>query len=75
MSQLIFAEVEYANKKRKTRRKLFLEKMEVLVPWARLEKTDSAIVREVRQPGRQAALPVLGHAQGPLPAVVLQPEW
>jgi len=28
MSQLIFAEAEYANKKRKTRRGKFLEKME-----------------------------------------------
>jgi hypothetical protein len=38
MSQLTFAEAEYANKKRKTRREVFLERMEVLIPWKRLEK-------------------------------------
>ena len=38
MSQLTFAEAEYRNKKRKTRRELFLEKMDGLIPWAKLEK-------------------------------------
>ena len=38
MSQLTFAEAEYQNKKRKTRRELFLEKMDSLIPWAKLEK-------------------------------------
>lgn len=38
MSQLTFAEAEYQNKKRKTRRELFLEKMDGLIPWAKLEK-------------------------------------
>ena len=38
MSQLTFAEAEYRNKKRKTRRELFLEKMDSLIPWAKLEK-------------------------------------
>ena len=38
MSQLTFAEAEYQNKKRKTRRELFLEKMDALIPWAKLEK-------------------------------------
>lgn len=37
MSQLTFAEAEYAIKKRKTRRELFLEKLEVLLPWNQLE--------------------------------------
>ena len=37
MSQLTFAEAEYAIKKRKTRRELFLEKLEVLLPWKQLE--------------------------------------
>jgi IS5 family transposase len=36
--QLTFAEAEYQNKKRRTRRELFLEKMEALIPWERLEK-------------------------------------
>jgi IS5 family transposase len=38
MTQLTFAEAEYANKKRKTRREIFLERMEKLIPWQRLEK-------------------------------------
>ena len=38
MSQLTFAEAEYQNKKRKTRRELFLEKMDALIPWVKLEK-------------------------------------
>lgn len=38
MSQLTFAEAEYANKKRKTRREVFLEKLDHLIPWQKLEK-------------------------------------
>ena len=38
MDQMSFAEVEYANKKRKTRRELFLERMDSLIPWDRLVK-------------------------------------
>jgi len=37
MSQLTFAEAEYAIKKRKTRREKFLERMEHLLPWRKLE--------------------------------------
>ena len=37
MSQLTFAEAEYAIKKRKTRREIFLEKLEKLLPWKQLE--------------------------------------
>ena len=35
-SQVSFAQVEYARKKKRTRRELFLEKMEQVVPWTRL---------------------------------------
>ena len=38
MSQLTFAEAEYANKKRQTRREIFLAKMDKLIPWKSLEK-------------------------------------
>ena len=38
MDQPTFAELEFQGKKRKTRRELFLERMEVLVPWQRLEE-------------------------------------
>lgn len=37
MTQLTFAEAEYSHKKHKTRRELFLGKMDQLIPWAKLE--------------------------------------
>lgn len=37
MEQLTFAELEHDGKKRKTRRELFLEKMDGLIPWPRLQ--------------------------------------
>lgn len=39
MDQMTFAEAEYQNKKRKTRREIFLERMDTLIPWKSLEKT------------------------------------
>jgi len=38
MNQLTFAEAEYNQKRRKTRREKFLEQMDVLIPWKQLEK-------------------------------------
>ncbi|WP_395689244.1 IS5 family transposase [Caenimonas koreensis] len=38
MSQISFADAEYAGKRKKTRREVFLEEMEVVVPWAVLLK-------------------------------------
>ena len=35
-SQVSFAQAEYDKKKKRTRRELFLEQMEQVVPWARL---------------------------------------
>ena len=35
--QMTFAELEYDSKKRRTRREIFLEKMEGLIPWQQLE--------------------------------------
>lgn len=37
MDQLTFADAEYAIKKRKTRREKFLEELETLIPWERLQ--------------------------------------
>ena len=37
MDQLSFSDVEFANKKRTTRREKFLQQMDGLVPWAKLE--------------------------------------
>ena len=38
MDQISFADAEYQNKKRKTRREKFLDRMERLIPWERLVK-------------------------------------
>ena len=38
MKQPTFADLEYEGKKRKTRREIFLERMEDLVPWGKLEE-------------------------------------
>ena len=37
MDQPTFADLEYDGKKRKTRREIFLERMDGLIPWERLE--------------------------------------
>lgn len=62
MSQLTFAEAEYEHKKRKTRRELFLERMEALIPWKRLEKR---IVRYYAKAGPQGGRPAY-----PLPVML-----
>ena len=38
LNQPTFAELEYKNKKRKTRREVFLEQLDSLIPWQRLER-------------------------------------
>ena len=38
MDQPTFADLEYQGKKRKTRRELFLERMDALIPWQKLEE-------------------------------------
>jgi hypothetical protein len=38
MTQRTFADLAYEAKRRKTRREVFLERMDGLIPWARLEK-------------------------------------
>lgn len=48
MNQLSFSEAEYIHKKRKTRREKFLEKMDTLIPWKRLEKK---IAKHYPKPG------------------------
>jgi len=42
MSQISFADAEYAGKRKKTRREVFLEEMELVVPWKVLLKDHSA---------------------------------
>ena len=38
MNQPTFSDLEYQNKKRKTRREVFLEQLDSLIPWQRLEE-------------------------------------
>ena len=38
MSQPTFGDLEYESKKRKTRREIFLERMDGLIPWGLLEE-------------------------------------
>ena len=49
MDQRTFADLEYDDKKRKTRRERFLERMDGLIPWERLEDRIRAIYPK---PGR-----------------------
>lgn len=49
MDQKSFADLEYDHKKRKTRREKFLERMDGLVPWQRLERK---IIRYYPKPGK-----------------------
>ena len=69
MGQLTFAELEHDRKKRRTRRELFLERMEQLIPWERLEGRIEAVLSEGRL--RSAAVPAGRDAAGSLRAVVL----
>ncbi len=58
MTQLTFAEAEYANKKHKTRREVFLERMEDLIPWARLEKKIARYYAKTSAQGGRPAYPL-----------------
>ena len=54
MSQLTFAELEFKHKKRQTRREIFLEKLEKLLPWQKLE---TPIIRYYAKAGSQGGRP------------------
>ncbi len=44
--QLTFADSEFNNKRRKTRKEIFLTRMNALMPWDRLEAQIEAFYRE-----------------------------
>ena len=46
MEQATFSELEHDSKKRRTRREIFLEKMDRLIPWERLEEPHRAVLPE-----------------------------
>ena len=61
-SQISFAQAEYEKKKKRTRREVFLEKMEQVVPWARLmqvilyQKFTSLLPTDKPKPKRRTTL-------------------
>ena len=67
-----FADLEYAGKKHKTRREVFLERMDGLIPWERLEERIRPLLSQGR-PGK-AALPPVGDVAGALCPGIPQPE-
>ena len=69
---MTFAELEYDSKKRRTRREIFLEKMEGLIPWQQLE---DRIERFYAKAGRRPPpLSAWGDAAGSLCAAVLRSD-
>jgi hypothetical protein len=45
--QLTFADSEFSNKRRKTRKEIFLSRMDALLPWPQLlEVVDHSILRQ-----------------------------
>ena len=59
MDQPTFAELEYPGRKRKTRRELFLERMDGLIPWERLEERIRPCYPQAGRGRRRYALSVL----------------
>jgi len=56
MNQQSFAEMEYANKRRQTRREQFLEQMEKLIPWKRLESKIAPFYPNSGGPGKRKTM-------------------
>ena len=68
MEQPTFADLVYDAKKRQTRREIFLERMDGLIPWQKLEE----LIRPLCQAGPgPPALPAAGDAADSLRPAVL----
>ena len=59
MDQPTFADLEYRGKKRKTRRELFLERMDGLIPWQKLEGRIRPVYAKRGKGRRPYPLPVM----------------
>ena len=59
MDQPTFADLKYQGKKRKTRRKLFLERMDGLIPWQKLEDRIRPVYAKPGKGRRPYPLPVM----------------
>ena len=58
MDQPTFADLEYQGKKRKTRRELFLQRMDGLIPWQQMEERIRGFYPKPGN-GRRYPLPVM----------------
>ena len=72
MGQRTFADVDYESKKRKTRREVFLERMDRLIPVGGVGGPHPAVLSEGGT--RAPSVRVVGDAEDPLRAAVLQSE-
>ena len=59
MNQPTFADMDYQSKERKTRREVFLERMDGLIPWERLEKRIRPVYPKAGKGRRPYPLPVM----------------
>ena len=59
MDQPTFADLEYQGKKRKTRRELFLERIDGLIPWQKLEERIRPVYAKPGKGRRPYPLPVM----------------
>ena len=59
MDQPTFADLEYQGKKRKTRRELFLKRMDGLIPWQKLEERIRPVYAKRGKGRRPYPLPVM----------------
>ena len=46
MDQPTFADLEYESKKRKTRREIFLERMDALIPWEQMGRAHPSVLSQ-----------------------------
>ena len=69
MDQPTFADLEYRGKKRRTRRELFLERMDGLIPWQKLEGAYPSVLSQAWK--RPPALPAAGDAADSLRPALL----
>jgi IS5 family transposase len=53
-NQQTFTDAEYAGRKRVSRREIFLQKMDALIPWAELEAVIRPIIIRGNGAGRRA---------------------
>jgi IS5 family transposase len=71
MDQLSFASLDFAAKKKRTKRDVFLAEMATVVPWGALEAVIEPHYSQDRSEGRAAPIPASNNAAHLLPAAVV----